>query len=452
MTDNEVSIMDSEKMKINASPTKEFFLYMLTKDIMIEDAIAELVDNSVDGARTIQGEYGNATLQNRSIRIELNKEFFKITDNCGGIPVEIARKYAFRFGRPSLNTKQGRTIGHFGVGMKRALFKMGNYFKIESRTEDSFFVVEENINEWLAKDEEDWDFKFKELIEEFPLREGEETGTIITVGDLHDTVSEMFELQNFEKKVKMTLQTDHQISLQNGLVVSLNGIPLSFEPTGLLTSLELKPAYMNVNYEIENAKLNVKIYAGLGKSEPEKAGWYVYCNGRLILEADKTEVTGWKDGIPRFHNQFARFRGYIFFDADDPKVLPWNTTKTGLDITSKSFLVARQEMLNIMRPIIDFLNKLEADKKNKEDDTPSQLELVLEEATSVEVGNIKSEQVFVAPQPKNEPQVVKIEMGRVRYEKPKEELEIVKQKLKAKSYTEIGEKTFEYFFKMECED
>ncbi|WP_127508599.1 ATP-binding protein [Paenibacillus humicus] len=441
----------NEELRIKASPTKEFFLYMLTKDILIESAIAELVDNSVDGARAIQ-EKSESMFKDKTIRIDLNKNQFRIEDNCGGIPVEIARKYAFRFGRPSAIEKQGRTIGHFGVGMKRALFKMGNYFKIESRTIDSYFVVEEDINEWLAKDEEDWDFKFKEVQENYPLKEGEETGTTITVSRLHETVSEKFALENFEKKVKMTLQTDHQISLQNGLVMTLNGIPLTFEPTGLLSSLDLQPAHLSTTFNIDESILNVSIYAGLSKSEPEKAGWYVYCNGRLILEADKTEVTGWKDGIPRFHNQFARFRGYILFDADDPKVLPWNTTKTGLDVSSKSFIVARQEMLNLMRPIIDFLNKLESEKKNKEDDSPTQLEIILDQATTVEVDKIKTEQVFIAPQPKPEPKIIKIEMGKIRYEKPKEELEIVKKKLKAKTYTEIGEKTFDYFFKMECED
>jgi hypothetical protein len=34
---------------IKASPTKEFFIYMLVKDIPLNRAIIDLVDNSVDG-------------------------------------------------------------------------------------------------------------------------------------------------------------------------------------------------------------------------------------------------------------------------------------------------------------------------------------------------------------------------------------------------------------------
>ena len=34
------------------------------------------------------------------VRIEINSERLIVKDNCGGIPVDIARNYAFRFGRP----------------------------------------------------------------------------------------------------------------------------------------------------------------------------------------------------------------------------------------------------------------------------------------------------------------------------------------------------------------
>ena len=36
---------------IKASPTKEFFITMLTRDVMLTRAIIDLVDNSVDGAK-----------------------------------------------------------------------------------------------------------------------------------------------------------------------------------------------------------------------------------------------------------------------------------------------------------------------------------------------------------------------------------------------------------------
>ena len=83
----------------------------------------------------------------------------------------------------------------------------------------------------------------------------------------------------------------------------------------------------------------------------------MFCNGRLILEADKSRTTGWGDGNPQYHNQYARFRGYVFFDSDHAGLLPWTTTKSNVDADSPIFRAVRLEMLYMMRPIIDFLNK-----------------------------------------------------------------------------------------------
>lgn len=38
---------------IEGNPTKKFFIEMITRDISIEDAIIDLLDNSIDGANRI---------------------------------------------------------------------------------------------------------------------------------------------------------------------------------------------------------------------------------------------------------------------------------------------------------------------------------------------------------------------------------------------------------------
>ena len=45
--------------RVNANPTKEFFISMLTRDIDIKAAILELIDNSIDGAKRLRpdGDY-----------------------------------------------------------------------------------------------------------------------------------------------------------------------------------------------------------------------------------------------------------------------------------------------------------------------------------------------------------------------------------------------------------
>ena len=39
---------------VNANPTKEFFISMLTRDVDIKAAILELIDNSIDGAKRLR--------------------------------------------------------------------------------------------------------------------------------------------------------------------------------------------------------------------------------------------------------------------------------------------------------------------------------------------------------------------------------------------------------------
>jgi DNA gyrase/topoisomerase IV subunit B len=80
-------------MNIDVQPTKELFIYMLTRDVKLEKAIIDLIDNSIDGA------INNSTNEDLSpfrIDITIDKEEFSIKDNCGGINLDIAREYAFK--------------------------------------------------------------------------------------------------------------------------------------------------------------------------------------------------------------------------------------------------------------------------------------------------------------------------------------------------------------------
>jgi hypothetical protein len=96
---------------IDASPTKQFFISVLIKDIELVRAIADLVDNCVDGARRIRG---NGRFDDLFVRIELDQEQFRIIDNCGGISRELASRYAFRFGRPPDTPSVRHSVGQFG--------------------------------------------------------------------------------------------------------------------------------------------------------------------------------------------------------------------------------------------------------------------------------------------------------------------------------------------------
>lgn len=178
---------------VDANPTKEFFITMLTKDIELSDAILDLVDNCLDGALRLRSKRNFKGLW---IRIEANPDGFKISDNCGGISIELAQKYAFRFGRPEGMTTILHSVGQFGVGMKRALFKLGSKFVIESKTQATSFTLDVDVNQWKRKPE--WTFNFKQAQDGLNLPE-EERGTTIRVAPLHESAKEDFRLVEFSK-------------------------------------------------------------------------------------------------------------------------------------------------------------------------------------------------------------------------------------------------------------
>ncbi|MGH9407812.1 MAG: ATP-binding protein, partial [Terriglobia bacterium] len=159
---------DLTDAKASANPTKAFFVRMITKDLFLEDCILDLIDNSVDGAWRTEGNppmglSEGADLSKYSISIALSPTSFSIIDNCGGMTLDDAVKHAFSFGRTATEANQDYSIGVYGIGMKRAVFKLGTDVKIRSTfTDDNKqrlpFAVPINVPVWAANDAPPWDF------------------------------------------------------------------------------------------------------------------------------------------------------------------------------------------------------------------------------------------------------------------------------------------------------
>ena len=437
---------ESEVRRIDGEPTKEFFIYMLTRDISLIQAIADLLDNCVDGAKRLMPDSDYSKLW---IRVEANEDYFKISDNCGGISVEIAEKYAFRFGRPKEMRNTEHSIGQFGVGMKRAFFKIGEVFEIDSVTDDSRFRVVQNVSEWAAK-KDDWDFAFNMVEEGKKQRKSLDRGTAITIKKLFKSVATDFCLNGFKDRLNRALTSAHQDAIGKGLNITLNGEPLHSSAVELLTSDELLPSKKTLSFGKGHDEVRVILHCGIANSSPTEAGWYVYCNGRLVLGADRDRITGWGDGIGTYHNEYARFRGYVFFDADNSSLLPWTTTKSSVNQESPYYQATRNEMLIMMRPIISFLSKVAKEKKNVDEGEPTPLETKIKESQAKPLSVETQDVLFKAPLRSIEPKPAE-KNNRISYSRPSVQVNKVKKVLGVKTLKEVGEKTFDYYVNMECE-
>jgi hypothetical protein len=386
--------------------------------------------------------------------LEVKPTHFRIADNCGGIPVNIARDYAFRFGRPPGAPSVDGSIGQFGVGMKRTFFKLGTKLEVESNTPTSRFTVEIDADEWKSRQSEgaaDWHFNFKTLDESATVA-SDSQGTIIKISNLHPSVAESFGDDTFVRRVWQEIAVAHAISMDKGLSITLNEVPLRYDPLNLLKSAEIQPAHIDLNYDQFGPKpIKVKLFAGLSERSKEEGGWYVFCNGRMVLRADQTNTTVWAEGdrVPKYHADFARFRGLAYFDSDDASLLPWTTTKTGVDLDSPVYRAARQQMIEITRPVLDFLRKLDEERKNYEEgllaDNP--LAKAVGEAAAVRISTLDTRPTFVAPPPPRPPSGPPVSW--IRYSKPETEVSKAKKLLGVTTLKDVGEKTFEYYMSYE---
>jgi len=280
----------------------------------------------------------------------------------------------------------------------------------------------------------------------------DQQGTIIEVTRLHSSVAESFGEDTFVKRVWQEISVAHAMSMDQGLSITLNEIPLRHDPLNLLNSAVIQPAHLDLAYTTLGPKpVKVKLYAGLAERSKEEGGWYVFCNGRMVLRADQSNVTVWGEGdrVPKYHADFARFRGLAYFDSDDASLLPWTTTKTGVDLDSPVYRAARQQMIEITRPVLDFLRKLEDERKNHEGgeipDNP--LARAVAAAAPGGVAALSIRPTFVAPPPPPPPSGPP--MSRIQYCKPADEVSRAKRLLGVGTFKEVGEKTFEYYMTYE---
>ena len=429
---------------INASVSKSFFVEMLVKDINLPMTIHDLIDNCIDGALRLRKNRKKFT--GLEVDLRISKEKFSITDNCGGIDLDIAKNYAFRFGRPKDAKGVSHSIGRFGVGMKRAVFKLGRKFEVISTSEKHKFEVKVDVPSW--EETKEWQFDFTKREECESANPLEERGTCITVTDLFESVAGSFSLPYFINNLSSSIATRYQSYLENGLVIKVQGISIPVAPTQFLVSYgKLSAAFR----EREVEGVVVRLMVGVGPPQPSDAGWYMFCNGRMILRADQSEVTGWGEAgierIPKYHNAFARFRGCVYFDSDDSSSLPWNTTKDGVDEESSIYRSVRSEMVTLMKPVLAFLRDLSNEQDQPEDSQPLTTLLASSQRKSVSKITKKSVFSYIKPAMKRGPKTI-----RIQYDRPEEVIRKVQKNLKVRSAKAVGEKTFEYYVEMELSE
>lgn len=357
--------------KVDASPTKAFFVNMITRDITLEDTILDLIDNSVDAAWHSEGgramELADAVdLSAYRISISVSPERFSIRDNCGGMTLDDAVDHAFSFGRRASQELEEYSIGVYGIGMKRAVFRLGTDIRIRSTYTKpdgarEAFAVTIVVDEWLQNDDPPWDF---DIDDDHDL---DADGVEIVVESLNEGTEVSFGNPAFVRNLRRMIARDYTLHLNRGLQIAINDAAVEELPIALRRSDEIAP--VRVKYKDQAGEVMVEIIGGMAAPPPEsidpddaedgdkRFGWYVACNGRIVLAADKTNVSGWgTSNWPRWHPQYSGFVGIVLFTAANAAYLPLTTTKRSVDASSGVLLRARRRMRDIAKEWIAYTN------------------------------------------------------------------------------------------------
>lgn len=433
-----------KKNVVKAEPTKDFFVRTITRDISLKDCIFDLLDNSIDGAHRRAAEVeGQAPYKGFEVRVDFTADKFSFADNCGGITLHDAINHAFHFGRKPDAPDVDGGIGLYGIGMKRAIFKIGSRCSVYSQAPDAAFRVDIDVHEWLKA--KGWDFEYVDI----PSRPGA-SGTLIEIDRLYPAVQQSFGDSHFANNVIMDMARDYAFFIEKGLQVFVNGRPVPSYQYRLSQSDTVRPLVDNY---VDDG-VSVRILAGIVEPIPDdvpedlrpdktsRLGWFVVCNDRVVLAADKSDHTVWgNDNFQVWHGQYSGFAGFVFFNSVDQNKLPWTTTKRHIELESQLY---RRTLVKMKAVTSEFIRYSQVRKG-----ALAEAKAVESSVQLVDLRKLDTAQAFKLPALRSA--TTKPGEVNILYKKPIEDVEAIKLSLKRPRMAarDVGAYTFDYYMRAE---
>src|SRR5438876_9965321 len=138
--------MSFSKSTIDITPDKSLLPTLGNVGYTIPQAVAELVDNSID--ERIEG-------RSLVVDVAISRNSIKVMDNARGMSPSEAGD-AFVLGK---STKAGKIkLGVYGLGLKTACASLGSRYYVKTKSEglDSWFILEFDEETWLSNKELTW--------------------------------------------------------------------------------------------------------------------------------------------------------------------------------------------------------------------------------------------------------------------------------------------------------
>lgn len=441
--------MTLETIPADASPEKRLFISLLTRDISLGAAFLDLIDNSVNAAvQPLAGRLETADdylaiLDDANVNpavdidVEISNGRISIVDTAPGIALETARDHVFRFGRGATEGDDTDRLSVYGLGLKRAFFKVGRRVTIESDHATGGFGLDLDVVEWSRDDRPRWQF---DLVPREAVSR-EDCGTKIVVSELYGETLRRLSDGVFIDDLRKQIGRTYAYFLEKFVRITVNGEPVA------ATNLRVGMNAATDGFADEG--VTCTITAGLGTPEGGKyrdhgSGWFIFCNGRTVVSADKTSLTGWQNhGLPIFQPKHRPFLGTVFFVSKFADRLPWDTTKSGINEDSAIWQQAFPRMVTVGKSVSSFLDSRYTDEGTEVEH--ADLKDAAGDRIDIVHASSGKSRAFVRPERLNRTTV------NIQYSAKKEHIRAIAEYLSQPSMSgsQVGRHTFNFFLRNE---
>ena len=347
---------------------------LFTTDISAEECIYDLIDNSIDAAREEiqsqpyeQDDYGlPKSYKGYKVELAIGSSNVTLVDNCRGVTRSEFENSTFIIGERSVSDY---SIGFYGIGLKRALLKLGNKYDITS--DDGSDLIHFVANRKTLSQSK------KKATANVSKSSGTRSFKI-EISKLDAQIKDIVSNKIWMSELKEKISRRYGIFLQKGLVLKVDGKLLK----GIVPALRKKgpvPPFSDsmdsvagVDIYVKtgmHSKYKMKHEAGFSQAANGKLttefGWYVVCNDRIMIVADKSKNIGLTSN---WHSEYNGFLGWVYFVSKDASDLPWNTKKTQIVMESPSIMKVK----NVLQDYTDdWKKKNKAARPKKPKATPA---------------------------------------------------------------------------------
>ncbi|SEI21932.1 ATP-binding protein [Tardiphaga sp. OK245] len=334
---------------IDGTPVKRMF-WSIISDYNLKTALSELVDNALD----VWMRNGATVTPKIEITLDPDRQLISVIDNAGGVGHDDLKLLVAPGG--SKNDPNAERIGIFGVGSKRAGIALGEQVEIRTRLRSERSLELDITKEWLES--EDWELAAYEIPEIAPSTTQIDISRLrrpfikTDIGDLRAHIGETYGW-----------------FIDRGCSIEVNEVATgseNFEQWAYPPNFPPRVASFEADFG-KDGKVLCEITVGLIIDRDPKAenyGAYFYCNHRLVVKELRTRDVGYHSEIGVPHPDVSLCRAIVRLQGP-AALMPWNSTKSGINIAHPVFERLRPTLVEMMVHFSSLSRRLKDDRESQ---------------------------------------------------------------------------------------